>query len=813
MHNHKKMKDFKLLDCTLRDGGYYNNWDFDQETVEIYLNALVAASIDIVEIGFRSLPKKSFKGPYIYSQDEYIESLSIPDELEIAIMINSKDFLRGNDSPTSLINKLFQPAKLSPVDLVRIAVNFDDAIDVEIISGQLKDLGYKVAINLMQAHGKSHKQYRYTSGRIAAWETVDILYFADSLGCMNPTDVSFICEAIRAVWREPLGIHAHNNKGMALINSLTAIEAGANWCDSTVMGMGRGAGNVNTEALLMECSSRGLHSGNARHLTICSERFDNLRQKYKWGPNPYYHYAANNCIHPTYVQAVLNNVRYKPDQIDNILESLAQNKSSSFNERVLKNAVNHVEVHSSKGDWDATDWLKGRKVLMIGAGPSVLKYRNAIISYIKRNKPAVIFLNINDYIPSELGDATIVAHKGFVQCGTEVFITTSMTNAWSGQYSLLEHPIIMPYGRLRTELGAETKNINILDYGLDVQEGAFHIGASGCVLQWPLGFAYGLSVVTQAGATDIQMVGFDGYSSSDPRQDEMNEVIATYSELQNCLPLKSLTPTNYQISQGSIFEPQIQTNDYVVIIPARYQSTRFPGKPLADMCGKSLIRRVWDKCVEAVAAENVLVATDDERIQAHCVEQGIQVVMTSSKCLTGTDRVCEVAHQVERDIYINVQGDEPLIDPKDILIVLESARRHKSSIINGMCPIKKEQDFRSPNVPKVISAEDGRLLYMSRAPIPTGKNYEFGKASRQVCIYSFPRKAILEYGRRKQKSSIEEIEDIEILRFLEMGHSVRMVNVSGSELAVDTKEDLQRAINILNNESPNLSKSLVHLNS
>jgi 3-deoxy-manno-octulosonate cytidylyltransferase (CMP-KDO synthetase) len=545
-----------------------------------------------------------------------------------------------------------------------------------------------------------------------------------------------------------------------------------------------------------------LHPGNARHLTICSERFDNLRQKYKWGPNPYYHYAANNCIHPTYVQAVLNNVRYKPGQVDNILESLAQNKSNSFNEQALRNAVNRTEVHSSKGDWDATDWLKGRKVLMIGSGPSVLKYKKAIISYIKRNRPAVIFLNISDYIPSELGDATIVAHKGFVQCGTEFFITTSMKDAWSGKYSLLDHPIIMPYGRLRTELGAESKSLNILDYGLDVQEGAFHIGASGCVLQWPLGFAYGLSVATQAGATGIEMVGFDGYKSTDPRQEEMNEVIAAYSELQNCLPLKSLTPTNYQITQGSIFEPKIQSNDYVVIIPARYRSTRFPGKPLADMCGKSLIRRVWDKCVEAVAADKVLVATDDKRIKAHCIEQGMQVVMTSSQCLTGTDRVCEVAHQVDRDIYINVQGDEPLIDPKDILTVLESARRHKGSVINGMCPIEKEQDFRSPNVPKVIAAEDGRLLYMSRAPIPTGKNYEFRAAARQVCIYAFPRKAILEYGRQNKKSPIEEIEDIEILRFLEMGQPVRMVDVSGSEVAIDTKEDLERAVDILNKDLP-----------
>ena len=177
----------------------------------------------------------------------------------------------------------------------------------------------------------------------------------------------------------------------------------------------------------------------------------------------------------------------------------------------------------------------------------------------------------------------------------------------------------------------------------------------------------------------------------------------------------------------------------------------------------------------------------------------MQVVMTSPACLTGTDRICEVANQLDREIYLNVQGDEPLIEPEDILTVLESARRYRNTIINGMCPIKEEQDFRSPNVPKVVAAPDGRLLYMSRAPIPTGKNHEFREAMRQVCIYAFPRKAIMEFGRQRKKSPIEEIEDIEILRFLEMGYHINMVEVKGSVVAVDTEEDLARANKILMN--------------
>ena len=193
----------------------------------------------------------------------------------------------------------------------------------------------------------------------------------------------------------------------------------------------------------------------------------------------------------------------------------------------------------------------------------------------------------------------------------------------------------------------------------------------------------------------------------------------------------------------------------------------------------------------------MLVATDNELIHKHCLEQGIQVMMTSSECLTGTDRVCEVARKLEREIYINVQGDEPLIDPDDILTVLEAARKYLGSIVNGMCQIDEERDFRSPNVPKVVTAPDGRLLYMSRAPIPTGKNHEFKSAMRQVCIYAFPREAILEFGRCSEKTKIEAVEDIEILRFMEMGYPVRMVTVQGSPVAVDTPDDLERAISLL----------------
>lgn len=229
---------------------------------------------------------------------------------------------------------------------------------------------------------------------------------------------------------------------------------------------------------------------------------------------------------------------------------------------------------------------------------------------------------------------------------------------------------------------------------------------------------------------------------------------------------------------------------FITIIPARYQSSRLPGKPLVDLCGTPMIIRTYQRCLKAVPANKIYVATDDERIQSVCVQCGIQVIMTSKDCLTGTDRVAEAASKVDADIYINVQGDEPLFNPNDLMHLIEFADKYPDQIVNGYCAISDEVLFRSGSIPKVVMRPDGRLLYMSRAPIPTNKNFDFVKSWRQVCAYAFPAKAIQAFAIRKKKSPLEEIEDIEILRFLELGFEVRMIEMSDASIAVDTPEDV-----------------------
>jgi len=232
---------------------------------------------------------------------------------------------------------------------------------------------------------------------------------------------------------------------------------------------------------------------------------------------------------------------------------------------------------------------------------------------------------------------------------------------------------------------------------------------------------------------------------------------------------------------------------YIVVIPARYKSKRLPGKPLANIGGLPMIVRTYNQCTKVINKNNIIVATDSLKIQKVCDQYNIKSIITSNKCLTGTDRVAEVAKKIKCNFYINVQGDEPFFNPNDLKMLINEARKKPNEIINGYTEIKEKKLFFSSSIPKVVFDKKGYLLYMSRGPIPSNKSLEFKKAWRQVCAYSFPRKALFDFSKTKNKTPIESFEDIEILRFLEKGYKVRMIKMSNKSLAVDNKEDLEKA--------------------
>jgi 3-deoxy-manno-octulosonate cytidylyltransferase (CMP-KDO synthetase) len=188
----------------------------------------------------------------------------------------------------------------------------------------------------------------------------------------------------------------------------------------------------------------------------------------------------------------------------------------------------------------------------------------------------------------------------------------------------------------------------------------------------------------------------------------------------------------------------------------------------------------------------VYIATEDERIFSVVTKAGFQAVMTSDTALTGTDRLAEAALHIDADIFINVQGDEPLVNPADILKIAHAKQQNPDCIINGFSWISAQEDPNSVNIPKVITNEANELVYMSRAALPAFKDNKNAptRFKKQVCIYGFTRQELFDFKNFGRKSELEYSEDIEILRFFELNKKIIMVEVTAGSLAVDIPEDV-----------------------
>lgn len=229
-----------------------------------------------------------------------------------------------------------------------------------------------------------------------------------------------------------------------------------------------------------------------------------------------------------------------------------------------------------------------------------------------------------------------------------------------------------------------------------------------------------------------------------------------------------------------------------IVIPARLASSRLPGKPLIKIHGVPMIQRTYERCAMAFSKKKIYVLTDSLKIKKFCESVNIKCALTSAKCLTGTDRVAEFSLKKKFTHYLNVQGDEPCFNPDDIIKLINFSKKYPNHVINGYTKINCKKDYFNQNIPKVVFDQKQNLLYMSRASIPSSKKIKFNSSYKQVCAYIFPKKKLLQFLKKKKKTQFETSEDIEILRFLEMGIRVKLVELSNESISVDVKSDINK---------------------
>ena len=552
----------KLLDCTLRDGGYYTNWEFDTQMVRDLVTNLDLSKVDIIELGYKS-PVKG--GKYRKCNDRFIWEVleyKLPVNSELAFMIDAKDFIKDKEIDYSLIDDVIHDQSNSPFTICRLAIKYNEIQAAKTIGRYIQSKGYKLIVNLMGISTLTDKEIsEFVS--IAGLEPL-ALYFADSYGNLEPKQVEKIISILKNS-EISVGIHTHDNLGLAFANCLVALDKGATFIDGTLLGMGRGVGNVKTEQLITYLST---YYNIDPVQKLIGKWMKPLKQKYKWGFTHNYMVSGLNHIHPLYTQTLQN-------------------------------------------------------------------------SFLNSNRIQDILLQI-------------------------------------------ENPLTFDKTKIK---------------------------------------------------------------------DQMVPKVA-------------------------------------VVIPARYKSSRFPGKPLAKIKGKEMILWVAGIAEIAVGLENVYVATENEEIVDVVKSYGYKVILTSDSCLTGTDRVAEAAMEIDADIIINIQGDEPLLNPDDIKKVIEYKLHYPDHVINCMANLTKYEDVKNKKIPKVITNLEDELIYMSRNPIPGTKTGNGSNPKKQVCIYAFNREHLQSFSSNK-KTPLEAQEDIEIIRFLEMGQKVKMVMLDNVSHAVDYPEDIK----------------------
>lgn len=496
----------KILDCTLRDGGYYTNWDFSADIVDAYIDAMNQLPIDYLEVGYRNNPSEEYLGKFGYSPISVLKHIKEKCSKKIVVMLNEK-----NTTPHDL------PALLTPItglaDMVRLAIdpsNFDRAL---ILAQAVKDMGFEVGFNTMYM-SKWHEYDGFLNKLNQLDGIADLFCMVDSFGGVTPREVKEIFQKVKSMTSCPIGFHGHNNLQLGLINTLAAIECGVDYVDATILGMGRGAGNLNMELLLTYLNKQGLDV-DFNVLGEVITAFMPLYEEHKWGTNLPYMIAGANSIPQKEVM------------------SWVVNRAYSFNSivRAVENKKNKVKDNAR---YPMLKSNTAAKVLIVGGGNSSVEHFDAIEEFILANPDMpIVFVTARHASLYK----SVPNRKIYCLIGNEA--KRMKKNLSEEDYHGI--CLLSPYPRV---MGTEVPSF--------AEDTTFELPAISFTSYYKDSCtAVALQACIELSATEVFVVGYDGYKGEILSEKEMvlsneNKVLFEEFMKSNKAILNSLTPSLYK---------------------------------------------------------------------------------------------------------------------------------------------------------------------------------------------------------------------------------------------------------------------------
>jgi len=513
------MKKVKILDCTIRDGGYYTNWDFNGQLVENYFEAFNHLPVDYLEIGYRSSPLKGYYGEYFYCPDYVLENARNSSNKKLAIILNEKDV------PASDAKALLYSAK-GKLDMIRLAVdpkNFERAL---LLGEEIKKLGFELSFNIMYM-----SEWEKMSGFVELMPKteglVDYIYMVDSFGGVFPEDVEKTINLIRSKTNVKLGFHGHDNLNMGLANTLVAIAKGVDIVDATVTGMGRGAGNLKTELLLAVLDAKGHFDLDYNWLSKITDPFQQLQKKHEWGTSLPYMVSGANSLPQKQVMEWVGKRYYSFNSIIRALDN--KSKGRQDNKQLPK--INFAEGKSYK------------TALIVAGGPSAIGHFNALKQFLLTNNDVVL---IHASSKNALNYQQVSNEQYFCLVGNEGHRLEDVF----GQCETINGKCVLPpYPRkmgtyIPNSLLANSYELLVVDFTTDYQDS--HT-------------ALALQTALNLNVENIFVAGYDGYSESTMGEKEQelfmeNEFLFECASKALGKKIESLTLTSYKnLVQSSVY--------------------------------------------------------------------------------------------------------------------------------------------------------------------------------------------------------------------------------------------------------------------
>ena len=753
------MKNIHILDCTLRDGGYVNDWEFDDKDSLKTIQTLLGANIDIIECGFLDKDKGKDKNCTRFKTLENLEKL-----LEDIILKENQMLVAMIEYGKYDINSLPQVTQNSKIRGIRFSFRKSDFALALLEMPNIKAKGYELFIQPISTLSYTDNELQNLLKNINQLEPYAV-YIVDTQGSMFSDDFKVLYESMDKILNKKvlLGFHSHNNMQLSYAIAITFIDLSKDRniiIDSSVYGMGRGAGNLNTELLADYINKKiYLKYKIEEILELIDSYYYTIYKTQGWGYSLAHFLSASLECHPNYASYLLDKKHLTINEIKYIMTQVPENEKYEYNKLYIEKLYINYNEMKQESIYEP-NLAKTKKILLLGSGKNLSQK----IDEIKYHKNEYLIISLN-HIPKD-----IVPDYYFF----------SSQKRYNEFCDALEHQWVIVSNNIKSK--AKYK----IDYKILSNLEELHSNNSAIMM---------INYLVKNGFNSVYIAGVDGFNNA--------TINYNYDEKDIVIDSKSIEELNETIQQAivilskhirihfitsSLFK-SASKQKIIGVIPARYGSTRLPGKPLADIDGLPMVVHVMKRAMMCDFLDDIVVATDDERIFNTVVKYGGKAIMTSIHHIDANYRMQEVSTKIDGDIFVLINGDEPLLNHNDITKSVKGLIDNPEVSASLLVTSYTERNNYS-NL-KIVLNHNDEVMYISRSDIPSDARVEKRPMWKGYYIVSFTKSFLDKYAYELKDSTLNDRESTNENKILEYGYKIKAIKTDTNALSVDTPEDLE----------------------